>query len=331
MAGGKTFKLNSGYEIPAIGLGTWQSKPNEVARAVEHALRHGYRHIDAAAVYDNEQEVGAGILASGVPRSEVFLTSKLWNTHHAAADVEDAVDESLRDLGTDYLDLYLVHWPVSFPRPKAEEGRVRFPIDREGDGGVHVVDVPLRETWGAMEALVRKGKVRSIGVSNFTREKCEEILEFAEIKPAVNQIEAHPYLQQPSLLAWSRSQGILVAAYSPSGNNIYNLPRALDDAEVAAAAASLRPPRTPAQLLVQWAVQRRGTVVLPKSVTPSRIEENFVHFELPEDVAARVDALDKGTRYNMPARLGVDVFGEHSREELDKARRDWIEAQKNKA
>ncbi|CRK42195.1 hypothetical protein BN1723_018976, partial [Verticillium longisporum] len=268
MSSGRSFKLNSGHSIPAVGLGTWQSGPNEVARAVEHALRHGYRHIDAAAVYDNEEEVGAGIKASGVPREEIFLTSKLWNTHHKAEDVEEALDQSLADLGTDYVDLYLIHWPVSFSKPA--EKKQRFPL--AADGGVDVIDVPASETWKAMEALVKKGKIRSIGVSNFSRARIEDLLKNAEIKPAVNQIEAHPYLQQPELLEWSKQQDILITAYSPSGNNIYNLPKALDDPEVAAIAKEVG--RQPAQVLIQWAVQR-GTVVLPKSVTPSRIEENF--------------------------------------------------------
>lgn len=324
MSSGRSFKLNSGYDMPAVGLGTWQSGPNEVARAVEYALKNGYRHIDAAAVYDNEEEVGAGIKASGVPRADIFLTSKLWNTHHKGADVEEALDQTLKDLGTDYLDLYLIHWPVCFVKPPPSQSKLRFPIN-PADEGVHVIDVPIEETWRALEALVKKGKVRSIGISNFNREKTEEILRFAEIKPAVNQIEAHPYLQQPDLLKWSKEQGITITAYSPSGNNIYGLPKAIDDAEVAAIAKELG--KQPAQVLIQWAVQR-GTVVLPKSVTPSRISENFEDFEIPAAAMARIDALDKNHRYNMPARLGVDVFGEHSPEFLKKARQDWIDAQK---
>jgi diketogulonate reductase-like aldo/keto reductase len=150
-----------------------QSKPNEVARAVEEALKLGYRHIDAAATYDNEEEVGAGIKASGVPRSDIFLTSKLWNTHHKAEDVEEAVDESLKDLQTDYLDLYLIHWPVAFQKPK--EPKKRAAVDPR-DGGVHVIDVPVEETWRAMEEMVEQGKIRMIGLSNFTRERVEEVL-----------------------------------------------------------------------------------------------------------------------------------------------------------
>lgn len=140
---------------------------------MEAALKTGYRHIDAAATYDNEAEVGAGIRAAGVPRSDIFITSKLWNTHHKAEDVERALDTSLADLGVDYVDLYLIHWPVAFK--KGENDRDRSPINPETEA-VHVIDVPIIETWRAMEALVKKGKVRTIGVSNFTREKIEELL-----------------------------------------------------------------------------------------------------------------------------------------------------------
>lgn len=145
------------------------------------------------------------------------------------------------------------------------------------------------------------------------------------VKPAVNQIEAHPFLQQPDLLAWSKQQDILITAYSPSGNNIYNLPKAIDDPSVVAIAESLG--KSPAQVLIQWAVQR-GTAVLPKSVTPSRIAENFEDFELPREAFEKISALDRSHRYNMPARLGVDVFGEHSEEFLKGARADWIAQQK---
>ncbi|KAI6784252.1 uncharacterized protein J7T54_004798 [Emericellopsis cladophorae] len=300
-----------------------QSKPKEVARAVEEALRLGYRHIDAAATYDNEEEVGAGIKASGVPRSEIFLTSKLWNTHHKAEDVEEAVDESLRDLQTDYLDLYLIHWPVAFQKP--ETPRARAAVDTN-DGGVHVIEVPVEETWRAMERMVEKGKIRTIGLSNFTQERIEEVLSFAKTKPAVLQIEAHPYFQQPALLDWCKKNDILVTAYSPSGNNVYGFPKTIDDPTVTRIAKDLG--KTPAQVLIQWGVQR-GTVVLPKSVTPSRIAENFVDFEIPEKAMQEIYALDRNTRYNFPARLGVNVFGEKTEEELKKGRADWIAAQKS--
>lgn len=215
-----------------------------------------------------------------------------------------------------------MHWPVSFKKQASMKDR--FPISPV-DGGIYVTDVPALDTWKAMEALVKKGKIRSIGVSNFTRERIENINKTAEIKVACNQIEAHPYFQQPEFTKWMQDQGIVVAAYSPLGNNIYNLPRAVDDPVVIDIAEELG--KEPAQILVQWAVQR-GTVVLPKSVTPARIEANFQDFELPQNAYDKILALDRKKRYNMPIRLGVNVFGELDEPTLKKARADWIEGQR---
>ncbi|GAP89594.1 putative aldehyde reductase 1 [Rosellinia necatrix] len=324
MSLGRTLKLNSGYSIPVVGLGTWQSSPNEVARAVEYALRHGYRHIDAAACYGNENEVGEGLRASGVPRSSVFITSKLWNTHHKPEDVEEALDETLKSLGTEYLDLYLIHWPVSFK--KGAGFKDLWPINPE-TGAVHVIDVPNAETWRAMEALVEKGKIRSIGVSNFTKERIEELLKTAKIKPAVNQIEAHPYLQQEAFLEWLKIQGIVGQAYSHTGNNIYGKPKAIDDPVVIEIAESLS--RQPAQVLIQWAI-KRGMVVLPKSTTASRIEANFQNFDLPEEAFEKINALDRHSRYNFPLRLGVNIFGEHDEETLRRGVEDLVAATRDR-
>ncbi|KAL5002468.1 NADP-dependent oxidoreductase domain-containing protein [Aspergillus recurvatus] len=321
MALQRKFKLNTGYEIPAVGLGTWQSKPSEVQEAVTAALNIGYRHIDAAAVYGNEREVGNGIKASGVPREEIFLTSKLWNTHHDPENVEAAVDRSLSDLQTDYLDLYLIHWPVAF---RYSTTTIQ-PVD-EKTGLIDVIDVPIKDTWAAMETLVAKGKVRSIGVSNFTREKIEELLKTAKIPPAVNQIEAHPYLQQRELLEWSKEKDILITGYSPLGNNIYNIPRTVEDPLVIEIAKSLN--KTPAQILISWAIQR-GTAVLPKSVTRERIESNFQDFVLPEDAFQAIQSLERHQRMNFPARLGVDIFGEVGEESVKKSALKWAEGQRS--
>lgn len=319
----QSLKLNNGLTIPAVGLGTWQSKPNEVKDAVELALKSGYTHIDAAAVYNNEKEVGDGIKASGVPRKDIFLTGKLWNTHHKAEDVEKAVDASLADLQTDYLDLYLIHWPVSFRRINDTE---RFPID-EKTFGMDLVEVPLIETWRALEALVKKGKLKTIGVSNFTEAKIEEIWDAAEIKPAVNQVELHPYFAQPGLVKYCQGKGIVVEAYSPLGNNIYSLPMAIEDPAIIEIAEKLG--KTPAQVVLSWVVQR-DIVVLTKSVTPSRIKSNLEVFELPADAFEKVSALDRDHRYNLPARLGVDIFGDAKPGVLEKAVADF-KAQNKKA
>lgn len=208
-----------------------------------------------------------------------------------------------------------MHWPVSFK----QSGSNRFP--QHDDGRIHVTNVPVAETWKAMEALVKKGKVRSIGVSNFTREKIEELWKTAEIKPAANQVEIHPYFQQEELVQWSKEKGIVVEAYSPLGNNIYNLPRAVDDTKIEEVAKSLG--KQPAQVIISWMVQR-GIVVLPKSVTPSRIKDNFEVFELPQEAFETVNSLDRNHRYNFPARVGVNIFGEKTAEELKQGIHNWL-------
>ncbi|OSX61097.1 hypothetical protein POSPLADRAFT_1047366 [Postia placenta MAD-698-R-SB12] len=258
-------KLNNGVEIPILGLGTWQSKPNEVATAVEYALKEvGYRHIDCAWAYGNEKEVGEGIRKSGVPRSEIFITSKLWCTHHSR--VEAALEETLANLGTDYLDLYLIHWPFHL---NPNGNHPSFPTRPDGTRDI-LPDWKIKDTWAQMETVYKKGKVRAIGVSNFSERVLEQdILPHTTVVPAVNQLEIHLYNPQHKLLSYLKSKGIVPQAYSPLGST--NSPLLSD--ETAAAIAS-KYDLQPSDVLLGYLVAK-DIVTLPKSVTPTRIASNY--------------------------------------------------------
>ncbi|KAF7558260.1 hypothetical protein G7Z17_g178 [Cylindrodendrum hubeiense] len=307
-----TFTLNTGANIPAVGFGTWQAPPGQVEKAVEIALKSGYQHIDCAAIYRNEVEVGEGIRKSGVQRSEIFITGKLWNTKHASEDVEQGLDKTLKDLGTDYLDLFLMHWPVAF-----KSGDNWFPID--SDGVFELADIDPAVTYAAMEKLLDTGKVRAIGVSNFTKDRLDDLLSKTKVVPAVNQIEAHPYLQQPALFDYCKSKGIQLAAYSPLGNNQTGEARTVDDPLVAELAKKLG--LDIGQVLYSWGVQR-GSVVLPKSVTPGRIESNIQVKELPQDAFDQLNALERNKRYNWQTRWGYDIFQELGEDEVKRVARE---------
>ncbi|KAF7763689.1 hypothetical protein Agabi119p4_8226 [Agaricus bisporus var. burnettii] len=298
-------KFNNGEEIPAVGLGTWQSSADDVKNAVEHALKEGYRHIDCAWGYGNEQHVGEGIRASGVPRSEIFITSKLWSTWHSR--VEEALDQTLANLGTDYLDLYLIHWPVPL-NPKGNHPA--FPLlpdgKRDVDHSWH-----LKDTWKQMEAVLKKGKVKSIGVSNFSKMKLEEILPSAEIVPAVDQLELHVYNPQHELVKYLKSKGITPQAYSPLGSTKSTL---LTDADVVEIANKHN--LQPADVLLGYLLAKE-MVVLPKSVTPSRITSNLSGAiraleTLTKADAERLDGLAAAGKQNRfitppwPIELGFD-------------------------
>ncbi|SPC65494.1 probable GCY1 - galactose-induced protein of aldo/keto reductase family [Ustilago sp. UG-2017b] len=273
--GQKTFKLNTGAEIPVVGLGTWQSAPGEVTKAVESAIKSGYRHIDAAWIYGNENEVGQGIRASGVPRSELFITTKVWCTYHRQP--EACLDESLEKLGLDYVDLLLVHWPV----PLIKRGDEKIPLNEDGSRAIDPEWTP-EQTWELMEKLPATGKTKAIGVSNWSVPYLEKLLANAK-----NQVELHPFLPQNDLVKFCQSKGILMQAYSPLGSSGGPV---LQDELVQSIAKAYG--ADPAQVVISWAAQR-GVVVLPKSVTASRIETNGKLITLSDDEMLKLNELHK--------------------------------------
>jgi glycerol 2-dehydrogenase (NADP+) len=284
----KTFTLNTGAKIPAIGLGTWQSKPGEVEKAVESALRSGYRHIDTAFAYQNETEVGVGIKASGVPREQIWLTTKLDNPWHKR--VAEGIDASLKNLGTDYVDLYLIHWPCS-TNPNMKEV---------------YSDWDYVDTWREMQKLVETGKVKNIGVSNFGQKHLERLLAdpSCKIVPAVNQIELHPNNPSPKLVAYNTSKGIHSTGYSCLGSTdspLYKDPTLLKIAE--------NKGKTPQQVLLVWGISK-GWSVIPKSVNKARIEGNFDinGWSLTDDEINQLDNLKDRFKVCGDAWLPVKVF-----------------------
>ncbi len=258
------FRLNNEVEIPVLGLGVWQSPPGKGTRdAVRYALESGYRLLDTARIYGNEGDVGDAIRESGLPRDEVFVTTKLWNSDQGYSSAMKACEESLRRLNLTYLDLYLVHWPVEGLR---------------------------KETWRAMTALVKQGKCRAVGVSNYTTRHLQELLESADLAPAVNQVEFHPFLYQKELLEFCRLKGVQLEAYSPLTRG-----ERLNQAEVLALAA--RHGRNPAQVLIRWGLQH-SLVLIPKSVKRERIVENSKVFDFalsPEEMRL-LDSLNEDFR-----------------------------------
>jgi len=296
----KTFDLNTGAKIPAIGLGTWQSKPGEVESAVEYSLKHaGYRHIDGAFAYGNEREVGIGIRQSGIPRDQVFITGKIWSTWHSR--VEECLDITLKNLDTEYIDLLLIHWPVAL---NPTGNHPLFPT--KADGVRYILhDWPLKDTWAQVEKVYKSGKVKAIGVSNFSQLKLEEeILPFCEIPPMVDQLEIHPYNPQHELTLFLKSKGIAVEAYSPLGSSSSPL---MTDPVVAQVAENNN--ATAAEVLIGWGVAK-GFIVLPKSVTPHRIAANIKFANLSAEDVQKLDGLaaaGKQRRFIRPPWTGVKL------------------------
>ena len=264
-----TYTLSNGVRIPVVGFGTWQSPDGEIARnAVRVALESGYRHIDTAAAYGNEDSVGAGIRLSGVRREEIFLTTKHWITDRGYEKTIAACEESLRRLGTDYVDLYLIHWPC-VEKISADWAEINL------------------STWRGFEKLYRDGKVRAVGVSNFLEKQLAPLIEAAEVKPMVNQIEFHPGYTQPETAAYSREHGMLVEAWSPLGCGTV-----LGDPVVNAIAEAHG--KTAAHVCIRYAMQKNA-LPLPKSVTPSRIIDNtkVFDFSLTDEEMSRLDAMPR--------------------------------------
>lgn len=261
-------KLNNGVEIPVLGLGVWESG-DKTAPAVRSALEYGYRHIDTAKYYFNEEEVAKGIKESGIPRNEVFITTKLWNDDMRAHKQREVIEQSLEKLDTNYIDLYLIHWPVA---------------------GVFV------ESWKIMEEYYKKGVFRAIGVSNFHKQHMEELLKEAEVVPAVNQVELHPYLQQDELVAYNEEKGIAVECWGPLARG-----KVFGDEILMMIAGKYG--RTISQIVLRWEVQR-GLITIPKSVHKERIIENqdIFDFELSPDDMKAISELDRH-QHMMP---GVD-------------------------
>jgi diketogulonate reductase-like aldo/keto reductase len=259
-----TVLLHNGVKMPYFGLGVYKvEEGNEVIDSVKTALEVGYRAIDTAALYENEEGVGKAIKASGIPRKEIFVTTKVWNTDHGYEKTLKAFDKSISKLGLDYVDLYLIHWP----------GKDTF-ID----------------TWRALEKLYRDGRVRAIGVSNFKPHHLQTLMEHSEEKPVINQVELHPYFQQKELREFCKQHDIVVEAWSPLGRG-----QVLDDPVLAEIGKKYG--KTPAQVTLRWHLQN-DIVIIPKSVTPSRIKENadIFDFELTAEDMEQIDQLDKNTR-----------------------------------
>ncbi|KAK4213893.1 NADP-dependent oxidoreductase domain-containing protein [Rhypophila decipiens] len=301
-------------DIPSVGLGTWLSDRDKVADAVEYALKAGYRHIDAAWIYKNEDKTGQGLSAAlkstkSLSRKDIWITSKLWNAHHRPKEATAAIQETLTNLAVDYLDLYLIHWPVAFVPHKGDE------LDKS---------VSLIDTWRTMENLVRANLTRYIGISNFARHEVEEILEECVICPYAHEFETHPYLQQGEFVEWHKGMGMKVIAYSPFGdtNPTYRGSHIEDDGKKKQ--TLLKDPfwvelaekknSTVAQAVLGWGLERK-TVVIPKSTSKEHLAENLkaadriveFTFEEMEEIGKR----DKKTRMNNPGRAwGVDLFSD---------------------
>ncbi|MEL6868352.1 MAG: aldo/keto reductase [Pseudomonadota bacterium] len=309
-----------GSDMPAVGLGTWKIDRADTANVVESALQIGYRHIDSAADYGNEKETGDGIrnaIAAGhLQRDDLWVTSKLWNTYHRREHVRAACERTLSDLGLDYLDLYLIHFPIALQYVPFD---ARYPAEWIADPdaaepAMQLDNVPLHETWHAMETLVEAGLVRQIGVCNYNSGLLHDLMAYANIPPAMLQVESHPFLTQERLLRTANDYQIAVTAFSPLGALSYvSLGMAnADDTVLTAApvvAAAQRLNRTSAQVVLRWGIQR-GTSIIPKTSRPERLRENLAIFDfaLSDAEMQAISDLNQNRRFNDPGDFCEQAF-----------------------
>ncbi|KAI5956240.1 GRE3 [Candida jiufengensis] len=303
-----SIKLNSGYEMPLVGFGCWKLDESKASEVVLDAIESGYKLFDGAQDYGNCKQIGEALKKSPVPREKLFITSKLWNSYHDPKHVEEACDKVLSDLGLDYLDLWLIHFPIAQKFiPFDKKYPPGFTCSLEDDK-FHFEDIPLAETWKAMKSLAKKGKVKSIGISNFSGALIQDLLRGCEIKPAVLQIEHHAYLQQPRLIEYVQSQGIAITAYSSFGPQSFlelKSKKALDTPTLFAhdtiKTIASKHDKSPAQILLRWTTQR-NIAVIPKSNNKKRMIENLkvTDFDLSEEEMKEISKLDKELRFNDP-------------------------------
>ena len=308
-------------QIPEVGLGLWKIDRPQTAEVVCNAIEIGYRHLDSAADYGNEIEAGQGIadaISKGLcSREELWVSSKLWNTFHRPEHVRAACEKSLSDLKLDYLDLYLIHFPISLKYVDIES---RYPPEwiyepESAKPTMEIDPVPLFETWKAMEELQRSGLVKRIGVCNYSAALLHDLMAYAEIKPAMLQIESHPYLTQENLIRTAQDYDIAVTAFSPLGALSYVSLDMATAAETvleqeAVISAAKRSGKSPAQVVLRWGVQR-GTAVIPKTINPGRLKENLelFDFELSEAEMAAISSLNQNRRFNDPGAFCEQAFG----------------------
>jgi D-xylose reductase len=317
----RSIELYTGSQLPTLGLGLWKIAQSETAKIVESAVEVGYRHIDAACDYGNESQAGKGIersLKRGLcSREQLWVTSKLWNTYHRPKHVRAAIERSLKDLRLDYLDLYLIHFPISLKHVPIEE---RYPPSWFYDPSaakpkMEVDAVPIAETWGAMEELQRAGLCKHIGVSNFGVSLIRDLLSYASVRPAILQVESHPYLVQPKLLRYCQQENIALTSFSPLGAGSYVELGMAQHADSVLQHPSIielaqRHSRSAAQIALRWAVQR-GTAAIPKTSRFDRLAENIrlFDFELTDAEMECISNLDRNCRYNDPGVFCEKAFG----------------------